>query len=237
MHPRLQQMRQLLHLARMRGGRRTVRAACQAYLYSRRSWYLFYRPVPPEPVRPPSDAFTCRLASLADVEPLAVFEPTRTRREFREWIGEGSYIFVAYQDGRPVSFQRVSHAVPKGPPLSSLVLAPGQVWGADAQTLPAFRGQHVGAALRAFRDRTLRERGVREYVSSVQSDNHRALILGWGGRQRLVTRVERLDYLCVLGFRRIRIVADALPALERVLGDAGLLPADTRASVPARARR
>jgi len=154
-----------------------------------------------------------------------VFEPTRHRREFREWIDEGSYIFVAYKDGRPVSFQRVSRGVPTGPPLSSLELAPGQVWGADAQTLPDFRGQHVGAALREFRDRTLRARGVREYVSSVQSDNHRALILGYGGRQRLVERVERLDYLCLLAFRRIRRVADALPALERVLGDAGLLPA------------
>jgi GNAT superfamily N-acetyltransferase len=208
----------------MRGLRRSVRAAIQAYVYSYRSWYIFYRPVPNEPVRPPNDDFECRLATLADVESLAVFEPTRTRREFREWIEEGSYIFVAYKDGRPVSFQRVSHAVPKGPPLSSLSLAAGQVWGADAQTLPDFRGQHVGAALRQFRDRTLRARGVREYVSSVQSDNHRALILGYGGRQRLVERVERLDYLCLLGFRRIRRVADALPALEQVLGQAGLLP-------------
>ena len=224
MHPRLARARQLVHLARMRGLRRTVRAAIQAYVYSYRSWYIFYRPVPPEPVRPPNDDFECRLATLADVESLAVFEPARTRREFREWIEEGSYIFVACKDGRPVSFQRVSHAVPKGPPLSSLALDYGQVWGADAQTLSDFRGQHVGAALRQFRDRTLRRRGVREYVSSVQSDNHRALILGYGGRQRLVERVERLDYLCLLGFRRIRRVADALPALERVLGDAGLLP-------------
>ena len=224
MHPRLARARQLLHLARMRGLRRTARAAIQAYVYSYRSWYIFYRPVPPEPVRPPNDDFECRLAALADVESLAVFEPTRTRREFREWIEEGSYIFVAYKDGRPVSFQRVSHAVPKGPPLSSLALGYGQVWGADAQTLPDFRGQHVGAALRQFRDRTLRGRGVREYVSSVQSDNHRALILGYGGRQRLVERVERLDYLCLLGFRRIRRVTDALAALERVLGEAGLLP-------------
>jgi hypothetical protein len=222
---RLSRARQLFHLARLRGLRRSLRAAVQAYVFSYRSWYIFYRPVPVEPVRPPNDDFTCKLATFDDVESLAVFEPTRTRREFREWIGEGSYIFVASKEGRPVSFQRVSHAVPKGPPLSMLSLAPGQVWGADAQTLADYRGQHVGAALRAFRDRTLRARGVREYVSSVQSDNHRALILGYGGRQRLVERVERLDYLCLLGFRRVRRVADALPALERLLDDAGLLPA------------
>jgi GNAT superfamily N-acetyltransferase len=220
----LAHVRRLLHLARMRGLRRTLRAAAQAYLYSRRSWYIFYRSVPDVPVRPPTDAFECRLATADDVEPLAIFEPIRQRREFREWIAEGSWIFVAYQHGRPVSFQRVSRTVPAGPPLSSIALAPGQVWGADAQTLPEFRGQHVGAVLREFRDRTLRAQGMREYVSSVQSDNHRALILGWGGRQRLVERVERLDYLCLLGFRRIRRVDDALPALERVLGEAGLLP-------------
>jgi GNAT superfamily N-acetyltransferase len=220
----LARARRLLHLARMRGLRRTLRATAQAYLYSQRSWYIFYRSVPDVPVRPPTDAFECRLATAGDVESLAVFEPIRQRREFHEWIAEGSWIFVAYQDGRPVSFQRVSRTVPAGPPLSSIALAPGQVWGADAQTLPEFRGQHVGAALREYRDRTLRAQGVREYVSSVQSDNHRALILGWGGRQRLVERVERLDYRCVLGVRRIRRVADALAALERILGEAGLLP-------------
>jgi hypothetical protein len=225
MRAMLARLRRLLHLARMRGLRRTLRAGAQAYLYSRRSWYLFYRSVPDEPVRPPNDEFTCRLATAADVESLQAFEPTRSRREFREWIEEGSWIFVAYKAGRPVSFQRVSRTVPTGPPLSSVVLAPGQVWGADAQTLAEFRGQHVGAALREFRDRTLRAAGVREYVSSVQSDNHRALILGYGGRQRLVERVERIDYFCVLGVRRIRRVADALPALERVLAEAGLLPA------------
>jgi GNAT superfamily N-acetyltransferase len=226
MHPKLERARQLLHLARMRGLRRTLRAGVQAWVWSSRSWYIFYRPVPDEPVRPPSDDFVCKLAGPEDVESLAVFEPLgRHRREFREWIGEGSYIFVAYKDGRPVSFQRVSRRVPAGPPLSSLALAPGQVWGADAQTLPDFRGQHVGAALREFRDRTLRARGVREYVSSVQSDNHRALILGYGGRQRLVERVERLDYRCRFGVRRIQRVRDALPALEGVLAQAGLLPA------------
>lgn len=225
MHPKLERARRLLHLARMRGIRRTLRAGIQAWVWSNRSWYLFYRPVPDEPVAPPTDDVACKLAGAEDVESLAVFEPARHRREFREWIEEGSYIFVAYKDGRPVSFQRVSRAVPAGPPLSSVVLAPGQVWGADAQTLPAFRGQHVGAALRAFRDRTLRAQGVREYVSSVQSDNHRALVLGYGGRQRLVDRVERLDYRCLLGFRRIRRVPDALAGLERVLGEAGLLPA------------
>lgn len=225
MHPKLERARQLLHLARVRGLRRTVRAVVQAYLYSNRSWYIFYRLVPQEAsAEPLSTEFECRLATAADIESLAVFEPTRQRREFRAWLEEGAFIFVAFENGRPVSFQRTSLTVPNGPPLSSIKLRPDQVWGADAQTLPEFRGRHLGAAMRACRDRVIRERGYREYVSSVQSDNLRALILGYGGSRRLVHRVGRLDYLCLLGFRRIRLVDDALPALERVLGEAGLLP-------------
>jgi hypothetical protein len=209
----------------MRGLRRTLRAGVQAYVYSHRSWYIFYRPIQEEP-RPPAADVDCRLASAADVEALAcAFEAIRKRREFQEWIDEGSWVFVAYKDGRPAAFQRVSRVVPAGAPLSCLELAPGQVWAADAQTLPAYRGRHVGTALRDFRDRTLRALGVDEYVSSVQSDNLPALVFGWGGRQRLVERVERIDYLCLLGYRRIRRVPDALPALERVLADASLLPA------------
>jgi GNAT superfamily N-acetyltransferase len=225
MPTRVAGVRRLLHLARVRGLRRTLRAGVQAYVFSRRSWYIFYRSVRAELAQVHSPGLECRLATAADVESLAAaFEPIRKRREFREWIAEGSYVFVAYQDGQPVAFHRVSHVVPAGPPLSSLVLAPGQVWSADAQTLPEFRGQRVSSALRAFRDRTLHPRGVREYVSSVQSDNLPALIFGWGGSRRLAERVERIDYVCLLGFRRIRRVADALPALERVLSDARLLP-------------
>jgi hypothetical protein len=215
----------LFHLARMRGLRRTLRAGVQAYLFSHRSWYIFYRPIQEQPGPALADV-ECRLATSADVESLAAaFEPIRKRREFREWIDEGSWVFVAYKDGRPAAFQRISRVVPAGAPLCSLTLGPGQVWAADAQTLPAFRGQHVATVLRDFRDRTFRALGVREYVSSVQSDNLPALAFGWGGHRRLVERVERLDYLCLLGFRRIRRVPDALPALEHVLAGAGLLPA------------
>jgi hypothetical protein len=223
MQARLERAQRLLELAQLRGLRRSARAAAQAYLFSYRSWYLFYRSVPAESPDPPGSEFECRLITAADIEALAVFEPSRQRREFRAWLEQGALVFVAYKDGRPASFQRVSLTVPTGPPLSSVTLGPDQVWGAEAQTLPEFRGQHVGADLRACRDRVVRERGYREYVSSVQSNNLPALILGYGGRRRLVDRVERLDYLCLLGFRRIRRQPDALAALERILRTAGLL--------------
>jgi hypothetical protein len=218
--------RRLLHLVRVRGLRRTVRAVVQGYLFSHRSWYIFYRTIRPDPAPPPGDsaAFECRLATPADIESFAMFEPNRSRREFRDWLDEGALVFAAFVDGRPVAFQCFSHHVPTGPPLSSLTLAPGQLWAVDVQTLPEYRRHHAAAALRAYRDRALGGQGIREYVSSVQEDNLPALAYAYGGRQRLVDRVERLSWLCVFGYRRIRVEADARARLERMLSAAGVLP-------------
>lgn len=218
-------VRRLLRLVRVRGLRRTVRAGVQGYVFANRRWYLFYRPVPSEAPPAPSAEFECRLATLADLESFAVFEPNRQRREFREWLEGGALLFAAFADGRPVAFQCFTHSVPTGPPLSSLTLEPGQIWTVDVQTLPEFRRHHVAATLRAYRDHVLTGRGIREYVSSVQDDNLPALAYAYGGRRRLVERVGLLSYRCVLGFRRVHLEPDALARLERRLADAGLLPA------------
>jgi hypothetical protein len=218
-------LRRLLRLVRVRGLRRTVRAVVQGYVFAKRRWYLFYRPVPSEAPPAPSAEVECRLARLADLESFAVFEPNRSRREFREWLEAGALLFAAFADGRPVAFQCFTHSVPTGPPLSSLTLEPGQIWTVDVQTLPEFRRHHVAATLRAYRDHVLAGRGIREYVSSVQDDNLPALSYAYGGKRRIVARVGLLSYLCVLGLRRIHVEADALARLERSLADAGLLPA------------
>ena len=218
-------LRRLFRLVRVRGLRRTVRAVVQGYVYASRRWYLFYRPVPAEAQPTPGTEFECRLATLADLESFAVFEPNRQRREFREWLEGGALLFAAFAGGRPVAFQCFTHSVPTGPPLSRLTLEPGQIWTVDVQTLPEFRRHHVAAALRAHRDHVLAGRGIREYVSSVQDDNLPALSYAYGGKRRIVARVGLLSYLCVLGFRRIDVETDALARLEQRLADAGLLPA------------
>ena len=215
--------RQLLHLVRVRGLRRTLRAILQGYVFSHRRWYIFYRPIQRDPPAP-GDDFDYRLASLADLESFAAFEPNRHRREFREWLENGALLFAAFaKEGRPVAFQCFAHQVPTGPPLSSLSLGPGQLWTVDVQTLPEFRRHHVAQWLRHYRDRLLVQRGIREYVSSVQDDNLPALSYAYGGQTRLVERVERLGWLCVLGYRRIDRETDALARLERRLDEAGLL--------------
>jgi hypothetical protein len=214
----------LLRLVRVRGLRRTVRAVVQAYLFAFRRWYILTRIIPAEPPRAPNAEFEYRLATLADLESLAVFEPNRKRREFRAWIEGGALVFVAFADGRPVSFQCMNPAVPTGPPLSSLTLAPGQIWGVDLQTLPEFRRHHVAASLRDQRDQLLLQRGYREILSSVQDDNLPALKYAYSGQDQRTDRVDRLSYLAVLGFRRIRLEKDTRPLLEQVLRQAGLLP-------------
>lgn len=218
-------LRRLLRLVRVRGLRRTVRAVVQGYVFANRRWYLFYRPVPSEAPPAPRGEFEFRLATLADLEAFAVFEPNRQRREFREWLEGGALLFAAFADGRPVAFQCFTHSLPTGPPLSSLTLEPGQLWTVDVQTLPEFRRHQVAATLRTYRDHVLAGRGIREYVSSVQDDNLPALSYAYGGKQRIVSRVGLLSYLCVLGFRRIHVEADALARLERRLAEAELLPA------------
>jgi hypothetical protein len=230
---RLARAERLLRRARVRGFRRTLRALVQAYVCSLRRWYIFYRPIA-APRPPPSESgFECRQASAADVESLRVFEPNRQRREFRAWLAEGAFLFAAFKDGEPVAFQCFSREVPKGPPLSSLALEPGQVWTVDVQTLPEFRRHRVAAELRAYRDDFFRARGVREYVSSVQDDNLPTLRYAYGNEgQRLVERVELLSYVCLLGFRRIRVEKDALARLERQLARAER--ADRGATRPAR---
>ena len=213
-------VRRVLHLVRVRGARRTARAFAQAYLFAFRRWYIFYRPIRPAAPQPASAEFEYRLATRADIESFAVFEPNRHRREFQEWLDEGALVFAAFANGRPVAFQCFARAVPTGPPLSSLKLGPGQIWTVDVQTVPEFRRHHVAADLRAYRDIMLADMGLREYVSSVQDDNLPALRYAYGNPKRLVERVQLLTYFCLLGFRRISLEVDSLARLERVLAAA-----------------
>ncbi len=217
-------LRRLLRLVRVRGARRAVRAVVQGYVFSDRRWFLFTRALRPGAHGPPSPDFEYRQATLADLESFAVFEPNRSRREFRAWLESGAHVFAAFEGGRPVAFQCFNFAVPTGPPLSSLTLGPGQVWAVDVQTLPAYRRHHAAASLRAYRDSVLAPRGVREYLSSVQDDNFPALSYAYGAHRKNVDRIALLSYRCVLGFRRIRIEQDAGAELERRLAKQGLLP-------------
>jgi len=216
--------RRLLRLVRVRGLRRTLRAVVQGYLFSDRRWYLFTRALQPDALPPPSPEFEYRQATLADLESFAAFEPNRSRREFRAWLEGGALVFTAFAGGRPAAFQCFAFAVPSGPPLSSLTLGPGQIWTVDVQTLPEYRRHHVAESLRAYRDRVLFPRGVREYVSSVQDDNFPALSYAYSAHRRDGDRVGRVSYTCRLGVRRIRIEEDARDELERRLGEKGLLP-------------
>jgi GNAT superfamily N-acetyltransferase len=213
----------LLARVRVRGLRRTVRAAMQASVYSNRRWYLFTRTLRPSGHAPPNPAFTYREGTLADLESFAVFEPNRKSREFRAWLEGGAILFAAFDGEKPAAFQCFDFAVPVGPPLSSLELGPGEIWSVDVQTLPAYRRHGAAASLMAYRDDMLSRRGIRAFVSSVQDDNFPALSYVFRALQA-GDRVRLLSYRCLLGFRRIRIEEDAAAKLERRLSEHGLRP-------------
>jgi len=101
-------------------------------------------------------------------------------------------------------------------------LAGNQVWTVDIYTKPEYRNRHVAGGLRKFRDNFFFERGYRENLAAVRDDNIPSLIHGYGGRSRLVHRVQRYTYVRVLWFCCVWIVDDALADLEAHLRRAGV---------------
>ena len=93
-------------------------------------------------------------------------------------------------------------------------------------TDPMWQRSGVGGYLVAEAEMIARRLDIRRLVVSTTNDNLPALSYAYGGKRRLVERVGLLSYLCVLGFRRIRIEPDALARLERRFAGAGLLPAN-----------
>ena len=211
----------LLRLARLRGVRSTLSTVLESYVLTYRQFYVFHRPIRPLPA-PGDDEFSYLLATLADVDRLAVFEPYRRRAEFREWLGRGNWVFLALDGERPAGFHCVSHVASENPMFAGIRLAGDQVWTVDIYTRPEYRNRHVAAKLRELRDSFLFERGYRENLAAVRADNIPSLIHGYGGRSRLVRRVQRYTYLRVLLFRCVWIVEDALADLEAHLRRAGM---------------
>jgi hypothetical protein len=89
----------------------------------------------------------------------------------------------------------------------------------DAYTVPEYRGRHVAAGLRTFRNRCLLEWGYEENVSAVREDNLPSLAFTYDkSAQR---RVQRLTYLRLLWFSRTWVEEDARMILENHLQRAG----------------
>jgi hypothetical protein len=215
-------LRRKVRLARIRGFRRSLTTACESYLFAYRRLYLFYRVLPLSRAPDPSDEFRYRIVTLEDAHYLAAFEHYRRLAEFREWFREGAWIFLAMDGERPVAFQCLSRQTPTSPPFSSIKLAPNQVWSVDAYTASEYRRRHVGAGLKAFRNRWLVERGFQENVVIVREDNIPSLVFTYDAQAQRA--VQRLTYLRLLWFSHTWWDEDARATLEGHLRQAGVTP-------------
>jgi hypothetical protein len=195
-----------------------VRAASENYLFAYRRLYLFYRVLPSSLSPGLGDEFCCRVATLKDIDCLTAFEPYRHPEEFREWLQEGAWVFLALDGERPVAFHAVSPRAPRSRAFSSFELSAKQVWTVDIYTLPEYRRRHVATRLRGFRNLSLREWGFEEIVSHAREDNIPSLVYSSAGSD--VRLVQRLTYLRLLWLRRTWLDEDARVILETHLADA-----------------
>lgn len=218
MNRTLARLHRMLELARIRGFRRTL-AALRGYLFASRRCYVFCRSLATS-AAPGADEFSCRLATPDDLNGTAGFMPYRRPGEFRDWLDRGYWVFLAFDEGRPVAFQCLSPATPAFPLFSRIPPATDQVWVVDTYTLPEYRERGVAEQLRAHRDRVLGGLGYRESVAVVPDDNLPALTYAYGGGIWLA-HVQRLTYFRFLWVSRIWLEEDVGSALEAHLGRAG----------------
>jgi GNAT superfamily N-acetyltransferase len=212
----------------VKGWRRTVSAVAGSALAYRR-WYVFWTRLEPTvpSAAPRGREYACRLATLADLDSLAVFAPHRGRRDFRHWLETGSRLFLALDGAVPVAYHCMTSDPPVIPPLSRIRLTGDQLWFEEMYVLPEHRRRHASTQLRRYRERCLREWGYQEIVSGVHARNLPALHLIHAYNQVYnlgqLRRVERHTCLTALGWSRVWVDEDALPMLETQLRRAGLL--------------
>lgn len=212
----------LVDLVRTKGIRRIATELFKEYVFEYSRWYVFYRPLTSATTFLPDEKFRYRLATVDDIERLAVFEPYRFRSEFCNWLENDVWLFIALDGARPVAFDSISRFPPPQLPLSRIALAKDQVWTVDAYTCPEYRRRHVATRLREYRHSVLQKWGYRGNVSSVRNDNLPSLayVRNYGGSHRLI---QRVTYLRVLRFGRISVKEDARMALDGRLSRAGVL--------------
>lgn len=187
----------LLHLVRVKGIRRTVKAGFESYVFAYQQFSVSSRPLVPFPAE--ETDFHCRLATMNDLKRLEVFEPYRKRSEFREWITNGSFVFIALDGELPVAFNVASTAAFVQLPFSKIPLQAHQIWGVDLYTLPSYRRRHAARALVSYKYIFLAARGFQELLSFTRTDN-KATAAMWANHPR--REGHRLTYLRILFFSR-----------------------------------
>ena len=203
----------IVHRITVRGIRSVIRSLIEDHIFSFQRRFVFYRSLLAD-AEEISNEFECRLATHTDLIHLQVFASIYRVPQFKEWLDNGNWIFVAYHGGKPVSFHVVSKESRNRPPFSRFSLKDDQVWIVDIYTLPEYRRHHVAQSLRAFRERTLRSLGYTEAISTVLISNLPTLFhaaKGWN------LRVKYFTYVRVLWFHWMDVEEDGSGRLKQCL--------------------
>lgn len=202
---------------RRRGLRRTFATVTRDYLFSYKSSYVFYRTLSTDGkiVR----AFTYRRATVDDLDVLSVFRSKYGRSEFRYFIEQGDFVFLAFDGERPIAFQIYSRRLRTRLPYCNFPLGKERVWVVEIYTLPEYRQQHVASSLRTYRAQYLLACGYTESVGVIAEDNLPSLADGWNAE---IYSVQFFVFMRFLWFTRFVLVPDARAKLARYLRDHGI---------------
>ena len=138
---------------------------------------------------------TLRLATEADLVRFQGLVPLWERRHFSDRLAHGRYCFLALDGENLASYCWATTRVEFGVDNLEMQLQPGDIYGDDAYTVPAYRRQKIQMAVHLYRLRYMRDMmGCQRAVLIVADDNIAS--------QRLVCKLgyEEVDHL---SFRRI----------------------------------
>lgn len=192
-------IRRLVHLVRVKGIRRIVKVGFESYVFAYSRFILSYKSLAGVPFPAEENDFHCRLATMDDLERLKVFEPYRWRSEFREWLSNGGWVFIALDGEFPIAFNVASIAPFLQPPWSRISLRKHRVWSVDAYTLPSHRRRGAGRALTKYKDGFLATKGFRQSVSFRRASDEAAAAT-WTNIPH--QKIYRLTYFRILFFSK-----------------------------------
>jgi ribosomal protein S18 acetylase RimI-like enzyme len=141
---------------------------------------------------------TLRLATKVDLQCFRGLVPPSEIRHFAHRLAHGRYCFVALDDENLAACCWATTQVELDVDNLKIRLQPGDVYGDDAYTVPAYRRQGIQTALLVYRLEYMRNLGCQRVVAIVEENNTAS--------QQMVRRLgyqeaDRLSFRCI-SFKR-----------------------------------
>lgn len=125
----------------------------------------------PWPIVEPRLPVTFRLATKADLARFRGLVLPSELRRFARRLAHGRYCFLALDGGNLAAYCWATSQVDLATDNLQMRLLPGNVYGDDAYTVPAYRRQGIQAALLAYRFQYMKELGAQRLLAIVDVNN------------------------------------------------------------------